>query len=336
MIRKNIWMNHWFSSAYSVVKLLKNSINFAYYVIGSSEADNSVMINVCDEWHTEPKQVSGSEYVDFCLDFCVKHNIDVFIPHRHFSVISEYKKMFTDSGIKVMIDDFDTVSLLNDKGKTYSFFEDKKILDVPENYVVRTFKEFEEAYDKLNEKYSRVCFKFIRDEGGKSYRLIDNGRDGYEALFKKQGSRITYKAVTEALKEKEVFSPIMIMPYLEGDEISVDCLKTKTGIIMIPRVKNHTRFETVEYSDNILKMCADIYDVIDIQCPCNIQFKYRNDTPYFLEINTRMSGGISLACLASGVNIPDIAVSELLGKTVRWTLKKEKKTVTNIETPIII
>lgn len=336
MMRKNIWMNHWFSSAYSVVKLLKNSTNFDYYVIGSSELDNSVMINVCDEWHTEPKQVNGEEYVDFCLDFCVKHNIDVFIPHRYFGVISEYKKIFTDSGIKVMIDDFDIVSLLNDKGKTYSFFEDKKILDVPENYVVRTLKEFEEAYDKLHEKYSRVCFKFIRDEGGKSYRLIDKDRGGYDALFKKQGSRITYKAVTEALKEKEVFSPIMIMPYLEGDEISVDCLKTKTGIIMIPRVKNHTRFETVEYSENILKMCTDIYEVLDIQCPCNIQFKYRNDTPYFLEINTRMSGGVSLACLASDVNIPDIAVSELLGKTARWTINKEKKTVTNIETPIIL
>ena len=32
--------------------------------------------------------------------------------------------------------------------------------------------------------------------------------------------------------------------------------------------------------------------------------------PYFLEVNTRMSGGIQMACYASGVNIPQLCIEK--------------------------
>ena len=46
-----------------------------------------------------------------------------------------------------------------------------------------------DAYNDLITRYKNVCFKFVHDEGGKSFRLIDNSRKGYAALFKKQNTR---------------------------------------------------------------------------------------------------------------------------------------------------
>ena len=74
----------------------------------------------------------------------------------------------------------------------------------------------------------------MHDEGGKSYRLLDNNQRAYASLFKKQTTRISFDAAIAALSEKGEFSPVMIMPFLPDEEISVDCLNTVQGLIAIP------------------------------------------------------------------------------------------------------
>lgn len=71
---------------------------------------------------------------------------------------------------------------------------------IPDFFIATNAEQFKEAYKKLSAKYEWVCFKFVHDEGGKSYRLIDNNRKGYAALFKKQTTRISFDAVPESLR----------------------------------------------------------------------------------------------------------------------------------------
>ena len=93
---KTIWLNHWFSTAYNIINLIRQDPEIQFKVIGSNENEVSVLKAACDEWYSEPDKVSDSEYVDFCLDFCKEHNVDVFLPHRHFQAISKYKKRFEE------------------------------------------------------------------------------------------------------------------------------------------------------------------------------------------------------------------------------------------------
>ena len=329
-----VWMNHWFSSAYNIINLIREAIP-DIEIIGSNEHPYSPIMNVCDEWYQEPV-LKGEQYVSFCLDFCHEHNIDVFMPRREMVLISKYKNRFTDAGIKMMVDDYEYVSILNQKDKAYEFFSEHSIGIIPDYYIATNVDQFKEAYEELIQKYKWVCFKFVYDEGGKSYRLIDNHRKGYAALFKKQTTRISFDSAVDALSEKGTFSPVMIMPLLPDEEISVDCLSTTSGLIAIPRLKDATRVEKVFYDKDILKMCKDIYEQIPLANPCNIQFKYLEGIPYLLEINTRMSGGVQMACAASGVNIPAIAVNKLLGVDMPWVNKQEEKIVTFVEVPIVL
>ena len=329
-----IWLNHWFSTAYSIIGLIKeNEPDFR--IIGSNQKELSPIKAVCNEWYIEPA-LKGKEYVDFCLEFCKKHSIDVFLPHREMLAISEYKSEFAKAGVKVMAEDFEVMSLLNDKDKAYRAFGEANIGIVPEYYAVTTPQQFSEAYKTLSEKYEQICFKFIRDEGGKSYRLIDNQPKGYESLFKKQTTHISFEDAMKALSEREEFSPVMIMPYLPDEEISVDCLKTASGLIAVPRVKVPSRIESIHYDSYILDTCEKLVEKFALEMPCNIQFKYLKGVPYLLEINTRMSGGVQMSCLASGINIPNIAVNKLLGIEKPWTNNKKECSVTHAETPIIL
>ena len=329
-----VWMNHWFSTALNIIELLRQE-NDEISIIGSNENEYSVIKNGCDEWYQEPV-LKDDDYVEFCIDFCKEHNIQFFLPRRGMLKISEQKKRFEDIGVKVMMDDYHIISMLNHKEMAYEFFRENSIGTVPDYFVVKTVDEFKNAYEKLIEKYKYVCFKFEKDEGGKSFRVIDNQRKGYTALFKKQNTRMTLDAVLDALSEREVFSPIMIMPFLPEDEISVDCLNTRSGLIALPRIKGNNKYEILRFDEDIICICRDFQDKVGLECPYNIQFKCLDGIPYFLEVNTRMSGGIHMSCYASGVNIPQIAIKKLSGEEMKWNCKYEEKKLAQVLQAVII
>lgn len=329
-----IWFNHWFSTAYNIINMIRQD-NPDFYIIGTNENEKSVLATVCDEWYVEPI-LKGDDYVEFCLKFCKEHNVTVFMPRREMLSISKRKDDFEAIGVKVMVDDYEMVNILNHKDMAYAELSKKGISTIPDYYVVKTVQEFRDAYKALKENYQEVCIKFVHDEGGKSYRLIDNNRKGYTALFKKQNTRITYDDIESALSEREIFSPLIVMPNLSGEEISVDCLMTQKSLIMLPRIKDSTRVERLCFDKDIIQKTQEIYDAINLECPCNIQFKYLDGVPYFLEVNTRMSGGVQMACVASNVNIPSIAVNKLLGIEKEWELCAEEHYVTHVEYPILL
>ena len=331
---KRVWMNHWFSTAYNIIELFKADGEDAY-VIGTNQNEYSVIMKMCDEWYREPSHVDGN-YVDFCLNFCKEHDVQYFVPRRGMLEISKNKEKFEQLGVKVMLDDLTTISTFNYKQKAYEFFKENEIGIVPEFSIVNTEGAFEEAYEELSEKYDRVCFKFVKDEGGQSFRLIDNNKKGYASLFRTQSVGMTLDDVIAALSEKEEFDPIMVMPYLSGDEVSVDCLNTESGLIALPRVKGYAKYEMLEYDENIIKVCNDFQKKVGLECPYNIQFKYLDGIPYFLEVNTRMSGGIHMSCKASGVNIPQLALKKLAGEEVTWSWDHKEKMLAQALEPIVL
>lgn len=62
-----------------------------------------------------------------------------------------------------------------------------------------------------------------------SFRKITEHADRMNQLKIYQGSGITYDMLTETLGSVAGFDDMMVMPYLPGNEISVDCLRTEKG-----------------------------------------------------------------------------------------------------------
>lgn len=329
-----IWMNHWFSTAYSIVSLIKAE-NPAYKVVCTNENEQSPIKAACDEWFVEPV-LSGMPYIEFCLEFCREHGVDVFMPRRHLTTVSEHKELFEEAGIKVMLDDYSAVGILNDKVRAYEEFARRGIGRVPEYRLVSNADEFKDAYEELSATYRAVCFKFAKDEGGKSYRRIDDKARGFETLFKKKTTRMTFDDAMNCLSERERFTPVMVMPYLPGEETSVDCLRLCGRIVAIPRVKTESRVESIRYNAALIETCNELIESFGLEQPCNVQFKTLDGTPYLLEVNTRMSGGVHMSCVGSGVNIPGLAVNKLLGIESFPEYEERDCFVTQVEIPVVL
>lgn len=330
-----VWFNHWFSTSYRLIELMKQDKEEQIYVIGTNKQIDSVIQEVCDEWYQDP-DIGGEEYIEYCLNFCKEHQVDVFVPRRLMVLISQNRERFEALGVKLMVDNFETISFLNDKAATYDFFRKCEGLHIPDYYIVNMAAQFAEAYEKLKAKYERVCLKFVKDEGGMSFRKIVDKVDSFKGLRMYPGNDIALDALMSTLGSVEQFDDLMVMPYLPGEEISVDCLSTEDGLIAVPRIKGSARHEKVAFDKDILDMVHIVMGQIRLEHPCNIQFKIKDGVPYLLEINTRMSGGLQMSCLAAGVNIPNIALNKLLGKRVEWSMDRTEKVVSYIEIPRIV
>ncbi len=337
MIR--VWFNHWFSTSYRLIELMKENVGEQVWVVGTNKQPNSVIRNVCDEWYDEPV-TDGDAYVDDCIQFCKEHRIDVFVPRRKMLDISRNKDRFDEIGVKIMADAYSKLQLLADKASTYDLFRKQdgteSKVSIPAYCEACTAEEFERAYARIKSQYDQVCVKFVFDEGGMSFRKIVEEENPYHLLKLYAGNAVPYQRYLEWLKAIEPFDKLMIMPYLPGKEISVDCLRTSQGLIAIPRYKGAARHEEIIYDDRILEMTDCIMESIPLEYPCNIQFKLKESQPYLLEINTRMSGGLQMSCLAAGVNIPNIALNKLLGRELPWSYEKRNTIVSYIEIPRII
>ncbi|MDE6701583.1 MAG: ATP-grasp domain-containing protein [Acetatifactor sp.] len=333
MIR--VWFNHWFSTSYRLIELMKENEGEQVWVVGTNKQYNSVIRNVCDEWYDEPV-TDGDAYVEDCVRFCQEHKIDVFVPRRKMLEISRNMDRFHEIGVKVMAEDYSRFKLLADKARTYELFQAQEGLAIPEYRIVNTAEEFEHAYLELKSKYSQICAKFVFDEGGLSFRKISEETDPSHLLKMYVENSVPVNLYLEWLRATEPFDSLMVMPYLSGKEISVDCLSTPSGLIAIPRYKDAVRHEEIIYDDRILTMVNCIMETTGLEFPCNIQFKLEEEEPYLLEINTRMSGGLQMSCLATGVNIPNIALNKLLGKDIPWSFERENRIVSYVELPQII
>ncbi len=334
-----VWFNHWFSTAYHIISLLRQDDDTGFFIIGSGSNPDSVIRRVCDEWFEEPQNCHEDEhrYVLFCRDFCRDRHIDVFVPRRGLQAIGKSIDLFDEIGVRVLVErDYQKLSALNNKEKTYCMFEDRDIGHVPPRYVVNSCGAFCRAYEALTSTFERACFKLTKDEGAASFRVIDNSIGGYNGLYRHRGMKVTLDEAINALNQRESLPDILIMPYMEGHEVSVDCLRTDSGIIIIPRVKTGGRTEEIRYDDEIVQFCERFYEKIGISGPCNIQLKYHDGVPYLLEVNTRMSGGIQLSCIAAGVNIPNLAVNQLLGIEKPWSMDNAPKKVSFIEMPVVL
>ena len=118
-----IWFNHWFSTAYHLIELMRSGVGVPLTVIGSNSNSKAVYRQVCDEWYSE-EELPDEQYVQFCIDFCKSHQVEVFVPRRGLVAICRHIHEFRDIGVKVLLEsNSNVVSMLDDKIASYRFFQ---------------------------------------------------------------------------------------------------------------------------------------------------------------------------------------------------------------------
>ena len=309
---QRVWFNRAFSSVYTAISLIRAEDREQRYHLIYSHVAPATAGQVAHQFELEPTGLKGDDYVAWCLDFCRQHAVDIFVTGKEARLIMAANERFAEIGVRVQAAaSADTLQLLHDKARFYATVACPQA-PPPQAIAVHTLAEFDAAWTELRGRYNKLCIKPSQSIYGLGFALIDEQRSCAELLIAGVQYTIGLADLRAGLALLPEFRTMLVMEYLEGREYSVDCVGDNGKLIVaVPRKKPQSSSATGQRIDmhaDILAACATLSENYGLNGCFNVQFRETGGQPRLLEINPRMSGGISMAC-AAGPNLPYIALA---------------------------
>lgn len=270
--------------------------------------------------------IYDDNYVDFLVSYCVENKINALISlfDIDLRILASNINKFYDNGIHVVISDYKTVQICNDKWLTYNFLINNGF-NTPQTFLC--IKKFKEALNKGSIQFP-VIIKPRWGMGSISIFQVDN-LDELEILYIKTKNSI----FNSYLKFESSIDPencVLIQERLSGDEYGLDVFNDLNGKFMtcVPKIKlgmragetdsaeiieDSTLFELGQMLSKKLKHNANL----DVDC---FKVDCKN---YILEMNCRFGGQYPFSHLA-GVNFPKAIINLLLERPVEKELLSVK------------
>ncbi len=274
-------------------------------------------------------------FLDEIIRICKYEKIDIIFPlvTQELFLFSKNKSLFKDLGVKVIVSDYSSLEIANDKSKLYQHLKINDI-SVPDFEIVNTIDNLVMACKNLGYPGKSVCIKPSVSNGSRGVRILTESIDEYDLLFnyKPQNMFSTLTKLVEILKGKE-FPELLVSEYLPGDEFTIDTyVFGGKSAIVLPRLRSRMSGGisikgVFENNSQIVNYCEAVISSMDLHGPIGIQVKRASDGSFkILEINPRIQG-TSVSAIGAGINLPLLAVrTEFFDKLeklneVKWGTK---------------
>lgn len=307
------------------MKMLRENEDNVPVTIFSSHVDStSPVLQGADHASIEPGNLTEEEYLVWALNFCVEHKINVFIPTQHAVIISQNVHKFRLVDTHVLVNTFENITLFEDKEAAYIDLEFNGF-PVPPYAVAHGADDFVVKLAKLKDRLpenEQIIIKPTSGVGAVGFRIIDEEPYTVLDLITKPSAKVSAEKIVSALRAAEETGEevptLMIMPFLESPEISVDCLSTYDGevIAALPRTKDSGRL--TQFSDRFPEaavLARKLVETYGLAYLTNTQFRWYDGALVVLETNTRMSGGLFASSMLD-INMAWLAIKVLLEEDV--------------------
>jgi len=334
-----IWFNRTFSSISAVFRNLRQTASAGEVAVicTHTHATASAFL-AADEHYLEPAELTGETYLQWCLEFCQRHKIDLFWPGKEAALIGKNQQLFQSNGIAIMaVADHVTLALLNNKADFYASLN-PDVAKTMEFIAVNNYADFDTAVATLSARHEKICVKPAISVYGLGFRILDTQRDSITQILKGVEYQIPLQELRQGMNNTPQFETLLVMEHLGGHEWSVDCAGKQGNLLCSVQRKKSLlagHGQTIDNNSAISGMVERLTSHYRLNGIYNIQFKEGIHGPRLLEINPRPSGGFGMACLA-GANLAQIALQGFNGKSftppsIHYGLK-----VTEINTPVVL
>ncbi|MRH91346.1 hypothetical protein GFY24_28560 [Nocardia sp. SYP-A9097] len=298
------------------MRLLRQNPDGVDVIIYASNVDpGAAALSVCDVPAVEPRHVGNDEYAEFALDFCRRHHIDVMIPPRRLTALAGRAADFQAIGTSLMCSPLAAVRALTDKVATYESAGAAGI-PVPPWRAVSDAEGLREAVEELSRTDEVLCIKPSGEYSAFGFRILDDRPLTLATLLAAPQPLASVEAVAGALRraaeQGDRIPELLVMPFLDGPEISIDCLSGPGGVLLagIPRSKQG-RFRLLLDDPTPVAIAERLIRHFELAYLTNVQLRHYHGNPVLLEANPRPSAGLFQTAFAD-VNLPWAAVRLLL------------------------
>ena len=336
-------MRIWFNKTFSTIGAVFRNLRLA----GSKESvilicththDRATAFLAADESYLEPADLTGTAYLEWCVEFCKQQRIHLFWPGKEAALISLHHDLFQATGTQVLsVADFDTLTLLHNKARFYSALP-PDIAQTMAFIAVNTSGEFDRAVARLSADHQQLCVKPAESVYGLGFRVLDTERPSITHLLKGVEYQIPLSELRTGMDNAPEFPTLLVMEHLSGYEWSVDCAGNHGELLCAVQRKKEPAAghgQSIDSHAEIHGMVLRLTAHYRLNGLFNIQFKAGINGPRLLEINPRPSGGFGMACLA-GANLAEMALQSIKGETVAVPVIQYGLRVSEINTPVIL
>jgi len=334
-----IWFNKTFSTIGAVFRELKKDLPPGEItLICTHTHPTATAFLAADESYLEPAELSGVAYIEWCLEFCRQHRIDLFWPGKEAALVARDHALFRAMHVEVMsVAEYDTLTLLQNKAHFYAALN-RDVAETMDCIAVDDREAFDDAVAELSKKHKRLCVKPAVSVFGLGFRILDTQRGSIAHLLKGVEYQIPLQELRLGMNETPHFNTLLVMEHLGGPEWSVDCAGRHGELLCAVQRKKSPHAghsQMIDTNAEIAGMVSRLASHYRLNGLFNIQFKEGDHGPRLLEINPRPSGGFGMACL-SGANLAQIALQGIKGETpeparIHYGLK-----VNEINTPVVL
>ncbi len=291
-------------------------------IIGTDADESAVGQYLCDEFHTLPLSSETDSYLTALTKLCEARQVDAIVPQNtaELQILANHKQLFSKLGTHVLVSNPLSIEQANNK---YHLLQVANSLEVPTGEFT-VCEDIDSLRTQVEQRRSKGLLTVVKPPCGNGSRgvrvIIDaHDRDRCNDFYHKKPSSLfcTLDELHAIIGDE--FPELLVMDYLEGEEYTVDILRTDSRFIAIPRKREVMRCgitfrASLERDKQIIEACRQLSDAIDLEYCFGFQFKRnREGIPILLECNPRIQGTMVMSAMA-GANIIAEAVRALLGE----------------------
>lgn len=262
--------------------------------------------------------IYDENYLDFLLSYCLGNKIEAIVPlfDIDLPVLAKNRSMFTRNGIRVVVSNYETTQICNDKWLTYEFLT-KNGFDTPGTYI-----SLDEVKMALKRKITRFPLILKPRWGMGSIGVFQADSMKELDFFYNQSKKVIFDSYVKYESGPEPERSVIIQEKLAGDEYGLDVFNDLNGnfLTSVPKRKIMMRAGETEMAEIIddaelfglgKKLSQRLKHIANLDVDC---FKVEGSY-YVLELNCRFGGQYPFSHLA-GADFPKALVNMLSDKPV--------------------
>ncbi|MDH6135349.1 hypothetical protein P3T37_004764 [Kitasatospora sp. MAA4] len=311
-----VWLNRTYAeNVFFIGQLRSNPDSRAVTVFATHTDPDSPVLAAADHAALEPDGLSPEAYTAYALEFCARNAVDVFVPRLHQHAIGLHRDAFAALGTALATPPPHAVAALANKADGYLAMAAAG-LPVPPWWRVRAADELVDAVERIEAAGDKPCLKPVAGAGGQGFRVLSRQPFTLDRLDGSPDPTVPLDQVLRALSGAGAAVDWLVMPFLQGPEVSVDCLATPDGepIAAVGRTKQGRR-RGFTLDPAYLAPARELVAHFGVAFLSNVQFRHHRGRPVLLDVNTRPSGGLHQLSRC-GLNLPWAAVRLALGERV--------------------
>ncbi|GAA1110867.1 ATP-grasp domain-containing protein [Kitasatospora arboriphila] len=309
-----IWFNRIWPARVHLIPMLRDNPDHARVQVYGTHPDPAApALTACDV--VEPEPGEDEAFFDFAIDFCQRHDIDVIMPSSRLVALADRAEAFSAVDTRVMCAPAETLRAVTDKSRMYAAAERSRVPVAPWR-AVSDADGLRKAVQEFAGTDSALCVKPAGEYSAYGFRLLDDSPLKVSDFERLPRPTASVSAVADALQHAqdrgETVPELIVMPYLDPPEVSVDCLSDTAGTLVsaIARAKSG-RVRTLVDDPDVMELARLAVGHFRLAYLSNVQFRYWKGQPVLLEVNARAAAGIYQTRM-TGVNLVWAAVRMLL------------------------